>query len=267
MHKVLKKRKYPQNPGILFTLILMVLNSMTVQAQVDREKTIDGKVYQLQFSDEFNGTKLDVAKWTYRTDSKHWSTQLPANVELKNGFLQLDLKKEKSLDKNYTGAGIISADAFHFGYYETRMKIPEGAGWHTSFWLMRHDGTGGTGTSKTTIEIDICESDSKNPTEYGVNLHRWQNKHEHVGGVVHTPPLDEGCHIIACAYTPDYIKYYFDDKLVKTIDLKALGFPLGDLNIWLTSIASHLGGTKAVDGSKLPGTAQYDYVRFYALEK
>jgi hypothetical protein len=36
--------------------------------------------YQLQWADEFNGSRLDPAAWDYRTDSKHWSTQLPANV-------------------------------------------------------------------------------------------------------------------------------------------------------------------------------------------
>ncbi len=97
---------------------------------------MDGLTYRLKFADEFNGKKVNTKKWLYRTDSKHWSTQLPANVVVKEGILHLDLKKEKADDKQCTGAGIISAEPFHFGYYEARMKIPPGAGWHTSFWLM-----------------------------------------------------------------------------------------------------------------------------------
>jgi hypothetical protein len=33
--------------------------------------------------------------------------------------------------------------------------------------------------------------------------------------------------------------------------------------VWLTSIATFLGGTKAVDETKLPATAEYDWVRVY----
>jgi len=34
-------------------------------------------------------------------------------------------------------------------------------------------------------------------------------------------------------------------------------------HIWLTSIASSLGKTKAVDDANLPAAAEFDYVRFY----
>ena len=39
--------------------------------------------------------------------------------------------------------------------------------------------------------------------------------------------------------------------------------PKGDVNIWLTSVASQLGHTDAVDRSRLPGHVYYDYVRDY----
>jgi len=49
---------------------------------------------------------------------------------------------------------------------------------------------------------------------------------------------------------------------VQTVDVSQ--FEHSDQNIWLTTIAASLGGTKAVDDSKLPAAAVYDYVRFYA---
>ena len=107
--------------SIILVLILLggLIYHGSCLAQLDKVKTIEGQTYQLQFSDEFNGTNLDTTKWTYRTDSKHWSTQLPGNVEVKNGFLQLNLKKEKSQDKDYTGAGVISKDTF-----QSNMMLP-----------------------------------------------------------------------------------------------------------------------------------------------
>ena len=50
--------------------------------------------------------------------------------------------------------------------------------------------------------------------------------------------------------------------LVQSLDATVL--PLGPQNIWLTSVAASLGGTKFVDDSKLPGVAEFDYVRYFA---
>jgi hypothetical protein len=62
-----------------------------------KPQVADGSLagYVLTWQDEFDGDKLDVQKWDYRTDSKMWSTQLPANVSVGNGTLRLALKKEK----------------------------------------------------------------------------------------------------------------------------------------------------------------------------
>jgi hypothetical protein len=82
---------------------------------------------------------------------------------------------------------------------------------------------------------------------------------------VKTPDLSADFHVWGCEFTPETIKYFFDSKVVQTVD--ATKFPHGDLHIWLTTIASHLGSTKKVDDSQLPAAAEYDYVRFYEKEK
>ncbi len=105
--------------------------------------------YALAWSEEFDGTTLDATKWVCRTDSKNLSTQKPDNVVVKDGLLRLILKKEEAGGKNYTGGGIISLPAFKHGYYEARIKMPAGDGWHNSFWLMKHDGSGTTDSQAT----------------------------------------------------------------------------------------------------------------------
>lgn len=219
--------------------------------------------YTLAWSDEFNGDKLDLTRWEHRTDSKHWSTQSAANVSVTGGKLVLTLKKEAMNDKAYTGAGVISRETFQYGYYEARLKVPTGAGWHTSFWMMKHDGAGGTGTTQATQELDACEQDSINPGRYSVNVHRWNPEpHQQFGyKEVATPDLSADFHVFGCEFTPETVKYFFDGKLVQTVD--AAPFTHGEQHLWLTSIATHLGGTKAVDETKLPATAEYDWVRFY----
>lgn len=134
------------------------------------ENVVQG--YQLTWGDEFEGNALDTSKWDYRTDSKLWSTQLPANVSVSEGALKLALKKEAARGKSYTGGGIISKQTFTYGYYEARFKVPPGSGWHTSFWTMKWSGTGGTKPTGTQ-EIDICEQDSVKLTNYSAGVIAW----------------------------------------------------------------------------------------------
>lgn len=216
--------------------------------------------YRLVWQDEFDGTALDTAKWQYRTDTRYWSTQLPANVSVSNGLLNLHLKKETVGTVNYTAGGVISRNLVRYGYYEALMKVPPGGGWHTSFWMMKHNRPA---TDTVAIELDAIENDSVTPLKYGVNTHRHlPTPHVTFGNKsVTTPSLSAGFHLVACEFTPTTIKYFFDGTLVQTVD--ATQFPHNDLNIWLTSIAAPLGGTTSVDDSQLPAVAQYDYVRFY----
>lgn len=221
--------------------------------------------YKLFWADEFDGERLNSASWNYRTDSKHWSTQKPENVAVSGGNLVLALKKQKAGDKEYTGAGVISKQAFRFGYYESRFRVDVGKGWHSSFWMMGHDGSGGTGTKATELELDVIENDSIDLTSYGVNLHKWQGTHESRGHKKVTMSSLAGYHVFGCEYTPTSVKYFLDGQVVQTVDVSDL--PHGDLNIWLTSIASHLGKTDTVEESRLPGRVLYDYVRFYERVK
>lgn len=225
--------------------------------------SLNGEGYRLVWSDEFDGTSLDMSRWVYRTDERMWSRQKPENVAVRDGKLILTVKKESSGKMEYTGAGIISRKRFLYGYYEARFKVPSGTGWHTSFWMMRHGGNGGTDPAKTLQELDVCENDSVNPRVYGVNVHRWNPKpHRSLGHrIIPSPDLSKDFHIFGCEFTPELMTYFLDGKPVQTVP--ATEFPHGEQNIWFTVIASWLSGTKAVDDTHLPAAAECDYVRFY----
>jgi len=245
------------------TVLVTALLSSAAFAQTNQIATLPPSGYQLVWADEFNDGTLDTNKWVFRTDSKHWSTQLPANVSVHDGKIFLAVKKEDAGDKHYTGAGVISKQAFKYGYYESRFKVPPGAGWHTSFWMMKHNGQGGTGPTASAQELDVCENDSVNLKNYGVNVHKW-NPLPHISQGhkgVKTPDLAADFRTFGCEFSPETVKYYFEGKLVQTVAVT--NFVHSDQHIWLTTIASQLGGTKAVDDTKLPAAAVYDYVRFY----
>lgn len=244
-------------------ITLLSFAAVSGVAQSNAPVTLPPPGYKLVWSDEFNDGKLDTNKWGFRTDSKMWSTQKPENVSVRDGKLFLDAKKEDAGDKHYTGAGVISKQVFKYGYYESRFKVPPGAGWHTSFWMQKHDGAGGTDPQAAAQELDVCENDSLHQNYYGVNVHKWNPQPHVMMGykAVKTPCLSSDFHVFGCEFTPATVKYYFDAKLVQTVAVT--NFAHGDQNIWLTTIASPLGHTKAVDDTKLPAAAEYDYVRFY----
>jgi beta-glucanase (GH16 family) len=237
--------------------------------------------YALTWSDEFDGDKLDMNKWVYRTDSKHWSTQLPSNVAISGGLLHLNLTKlaepkeavnaepgkdpkaAKTTVFKYGGAGVISKPAFKFGYYEAKFRNPAGAGWHSSFWMQNHNGKGDTLPTTACQEIDVCEADSFKPAGFASNLHQWKPKHKQFGvWPLKTPDLSKDFHIWGCEYTPEKIRFFFDGKEFASTD-KIATFENNDQHIWFTSIATHLGGAKEVDESKLPSEMTVDYIRLY----
>lgn len=236
------------------------LQAVIIASLISHAQAAPPPGYRLAWSDDFDGTTLDSAKWQYRTDTRYWSTQLPANVSVSNGFLNLHLKKETVGSVNYTAGGVITRELFRYGYYEALMKVPPGGGWHTSFWMMKYNRPA---TDTVAIELDAIENDSVTPLKYGVNVHRHlPTPHVTFGNKnITTPSLSAGFHLIGCEFTPTTIKYFFEGTLVQTVN--ATQFPHNDLNIWLTSIAAPLGGTTSVDDSQLPAVAQYDYVRFY----
>ncbi len=220
-----------------------------------------GAGYKLAWSDDFNGKSLDSKKWEYRHDSKLLSTQTPNNVSVKDGMLVIALRKEEKDGKPYTGGGIISRKVFQYGYYEARLKIATGNGWHSSFWMMRYNGKDTFGDQRT-VELDIIENQSNSLFSYGLNTHRWTPPHIAVGHKdVETPDLSKDFHTFGCEYAPNVVRYFFDGKLVETVDWT--GQPQGDGNIWLASIAEALGPNHNVDDSALPGAMYVDWVRFY----
>lgn len=234
-------------------------------AQTAEAKTVAAPLpgYTLVWSDEFDGTALDAAKWACRTDSKNLSTQKPENVAVKDGLLRLNLKKESAGGKNYTGAGIISRDAFKYGYYEARIKMPAGDGWHNSFWLMKHDGSGTTDAQEATQGIDIAHNDSIDHLTFTVAVNKYNPLPVEALGYqrLPSPDLTADFHVFGCEFTPAEAKFFLDGKLVQTVNVSAI--PQGEMNVWFSSIASHLGGTPKVDDAALPQEAQCDYIRIF----
>jgi hypothetical protein len=240
------------NPGLALALAL----PLALSAQPPEGK------WTLAFSDDFNGSAVDTAKWNFRTGPRLWSEQRSANVSVRDGLLHIALKKDKAGALDYTAGGLISKEAFRYGYYEARMKMPSGRGWHTSFWAMRNGPP--SGLDDRFQEIDICEQDSIDHASYSVNWHNY-NPHNSFGiKRIQGPDLSAGFHIFGAEFSPRQVRFYFDGALVQTLDVSHLSHH--DQHIWLTSIAANLNKTPSVDDSVLPEEALVDWVHFYRRE-
>ena len=224
--------------------------------------------YTLAWQDEFDGDTLNAAEWNTRTGARFASENVPRNVSVGDGLLRLAVKKEKSGQLDYTAGGVISKREFKYGYYEARFRVPRGAGWHTSFWMMKNS-PGQTGNRQ---EIDVVEQDSKDLTSYGMNLHMQHPKHVGLAGRrVKTPDLAADFHIWGCEFSPREIRSYFDGKLVGVTHVTS--FQHDVMSIWLTTVGwANLPWAPQlkIDDRALPASADFDYVRFFtkpALEK
>ena len=140
--------------------------------------------------------------------------------------------------------------------------MPPGAGWHTSFWLMKHDGSGTTDFQMAAQGIVVVQNESVDPASYAVKVDKYQEPSACYGFLrLPTPDLSADFHVFGCEFTPETVKFFRDGVLVETVD--ATKFAHSDQNVWVSSIASHMGNTPKVDDSALPQESLFDYVRVF----
>lgn len=127
--------------------------------------------FDLVFSDEFEGDKLDTSKWKYDSDAVFRNSEAQmysngeedGNVYLKDGELVLQANKEYAInidgkEKQYTSGEVSSLSAWKYGYFEIRAKIPCGNNTFPAIWMMGYDYKTGGCDWPHSGEIDIMEA-------------------------------------------------------------------------------------------------------------
>ncbi len=192
---------------------------------------LDTKDWVLDFSDEFNDDKLDTRKWTIEnTVKKRVDITLYSDdnqVEEKDGKVYLYYKKapEKHDSAYYVGRFNSKGKyAPTYGFLEAKMHLVKPNGHQTAFWLMPNSGTSMSnagpheGTANDGAEVDIVEGNRTLTYSYGLHWDGYaKGTHKGAGGV--KPKIrdlyDVEYRVFALEWSPTYLRFYFDGKLIK----------------------------------------------------
>ncbi|MFY0607110.1 MAG: family 16 glycosylhydrolase [Cyclobacteriaceae bacterium] len=235
----------------------------------------------LVWSDEFNGTSLDLSKWNYQTGdgcaegicgwgNSELQSYQEANVSVSNGTLKIEAKKQRNRGSQYSSGRINSkglAD-FTYGRFEARVKLPYGDGLWPAFWMLStNEPYGGWPQSG---EIDIMEFTASRPDLAYGTIHYGDlypdNQYQGNEYYLLEGNFPDAFHEFAIEWEPNEIRWYIDGILYSTktsADIAPYNWPFDQDFHFLINVAvgGNLGGP--VNDQMLPATMEVDYVRVY----
>ena len=242
--------------------------------------------WRLVWSDEFDGKRLDPAKWNVliREQSKHDELQyyVPDEVYLENGCLRLRSQKREYGGMHYTSGRVDTSHklAVTYGRFEIRAKLPGGKGMWPAFWLypqnrdwaMERLMAETVAAGKEALipeerpwysEIDIMEFLGHETNVVYGTLHYYTFKGEKKSSSVTWRGDDnytKGFHVFALEWEPDAIRWYVDDKLIYTT---VVGIPHAPHYLILNTAVGGQWPGNPDDTTVFPQYHDIDYVRVY----
>jgi beta-glucanase (GH16 family) len=241
--------------------------------------------WELVFSDEFNGDKLDRTKWAtryiYENESmdhfKDENQRYRDNHVVSGGVLSLVAKKMEGTNL-FESAMIRSHRTFYYGYYEARVFLPNAKGVFPAFWLEAdYDIDGKTWHPP---EADIFEfvingvEDKANSLHSNVMAPFSEKQYTYVDrnfllkfqNLYASEDLNLGWHTAGYVWAPDKVSLFWDGKLIYTRNYQwlrkdgQLGPPAHvDLNFAVGG--SQWAGRHGIDETAFPQAFKIDYVR------
>lgn len=181
--------------------------------------------YTLDWSDEFDGTALDTAKWGHRgLGPRNDAVNVTNAVSVSGGNLKITTYTDAGT--HYTG--MISTDTKYmplYGYMEARIQFNGAGGMWSAFWLQSPT-VGTVGDPHTYgVEMDVVEHRAKDSANNNISNQAQSNLHWDGYGVDHKSTgsgqrgsgLATGFHTYAVEWTPDVQRYYIDGAYLYSV--------------------------------------------------
>ena len=261
------KNRLKMNKKSLVLLLFAFISPLFATAQC----------YTLVWSDEFGGSTLNAANWSYEVGAGGWgNNELQyytngANVQVSNGTLKILAKQEFFGGAGYTSSRIITRNKvdFRYGKFEARLKLPQGQGLWPAFWLMPTESA--YGNWPRSGEIDIMELLGQNPAKAYGTIHTGDpNNTLHSYGSNYTlssGTFANGFHIFTLEWTPTDVKWLIDGTVYFTkTNSEVLPWVFDKTFHILLNVAVGGNWPGAPDGTTVfPQTMEVDFVRIYHL--
>ncbi|MDA9015953.1 glycoside hydrolase family 16 protein [Flavobacteriaceae bacterium] len=232
------------------------------------------KPLELVWSDEFDGTELNLEDWSFDLgdgcpDLCGWGNSerqvyTDTNHRLEDGFLIISAKNEEQ----YTSTRIITKGKreFRYGRIESRLKLPTGGGLWPAFWALGNDIDNNPWPDCG--EIDIMEYVGRAPGQVFNAIHTRSS----YGATVNTkitnfPNVEDDFHVFAMEWKNQHIDFFLDDEKVYTYAPAVRTYENWPFNkpfflILNMAIGGTFGGS--IDTSlEFPREYIIDYVRVY----
>ncbi len=189
--------------------------------------------YQLVFADEFDGTAVDPANWTFLlgdgTDvglPPGWGNNelqyyREENTTVAGGLMTITAKEEFFSGNNYTSSRLITENKqdFTYGRMEMRAKLPIGQGIWPAFWMF-FTAPGEYGGWAASGEIDIMEYIGSKPNEIFGTIHYGQpfpgNVFSSIDYILPSGTFNDDFHVFAIEWEPGEIRWFVDNILFAT---------------------------------------------------
>lgn len=230
----------------------------------------------LVWSDEFDGTSLNLQKWSHQTGGDGWGNSelqnyRPENATVSDGLLKITAKRETLGNNAYTSSRIrtINKADFTYGRMEARLKLPYGQGIWPAFWMMPTEDKYGSWPKSG--ELDIMEFIGREPKKIYGTIHfgqDWPNNKSTGGSYdAHREDFSKEFHVFAVEWEANEIRWYIDDYLFstrKTSDLGSERWPFDQKFHFILNVAVGGNWPGSPDGSTVfPQVMEVDYVRVY----
>ena len=188
--------------------------AVPVRAQHASGPSASGSQRVLTFSDEFDGSSLDKAKWSngfgwgQATRSDYgWCD--PANNVISGGVLVQRIDRRPQGGQPFSVGCVHSKDKFaqQYGYWEARIRAARCFGARTAFWGKPND-------ESWPPEIDVVEVNGNGPNEARrakFTVH-WQagGRHRSDGRDFAGPDFSDDYHVFGAEWTPDGVTFFVD---------------------------------------------------------